>query len=242
MTRSAGGSHENRVAIVAGATRGIGQAVAGRLADAGWFVVVNYAHDQRLAESTVEEILARGGVAEAVRADVTDELDVERLFSEAIDSCGGIDAVVQAVIGGLSSSRTLSEVGLEEFTTLTRGGARASFLVNREAARHVREGGAIVNLTSVAVSRPRAYAAAEAASRAAVDALTRTAALELAECDVTVNAIALDLAGPCEPDHIADAVLYLLSKAGRSISGQVLRTDRPTLELGARCNGDGPRP
>jgi 3-oxoacyl-[acyl-carrier protein] reductase len=92
-------------------------------------------------------------VAEAVRADVTDELDVERLFSEAVDSCGGIDAVVQAVIGGLSSSRTLSEVGLEEFTTLTRGGARASFLVNREAARHVREGGAIVNLTSVAVSR-----------------------------------------------------------------------------------------
>jgi NAD(P)-dependent dehydrogenase (short-subunit alcohol dehydrogenase family) len=75
-------------------------------------------------------------VAEAVRADVTDELDVERLFSEAVDSCGGIDAVVQAVIGGLSSSRTLSEVGLEEFTTLTRGGARASFLVNREAARH----------------------------------------------------------------------------------------------------------
>lgn len=73
-------------------------------------------------------------------------------------------------------------------------------------------------------------------------ALTRTAALELAECDITVNAIALDLAGPCEPDHIADAVVYLLSDAARGINGQVVRTDRPTVELRARCNGDEPRP
>jgi 3-oxoacyl-[acyl-carrier protein] reductase len=230
------------VAIVAGATRGIGRATAARLAGDGWSVVVNYAHDQQRAESTVETILTGGGVAEAVRADVSDELDVARLFSETIESCGGVDAVVQAVIGGHFSSRALGGVELEAFEASTRSGARAAFLVNREAARHLRRGGAIVNFTSVTVTRPRANTAAEAAGRAAVDALTRAAALELAERDITVNAIALDLAGPCEPDHVADAVAYLLSDAARRISGQVVRTDRPTWELGARRNGDGPPP
>jgi 3-oxoacyl-[acyl-carrier protein] reductase len=240
MTEFPGATATPRVVIVAGATRGIGLAAAVRLASGGWSVVVNYAHDQRQAESTVEEILAAGGVAEAVRADVTDELDVERLFAETVETCGGVDAVVQAVIGGRSSSFTLAEIGLDEFEAVIKNGARAAFLVNREAARHLRSRGAIVNLTSVAVARPHANTPAEAAGRAAVDALTRAAALELAERDITVNAVALDLTGPCEPDQVADAVLYLLSDAARGITGQVVRTDGTTSDLIARRNGDGP--
>jgi 3-oxoacyl-[acyl-carrier protein] reductase len=240
MTSSVGGSPASRVAIVAGATRGIGRATARRLAREGWWVVVTYAHDQRQAESTVETILASGGVAEAVRADVTDELDVERLFCEALAACGGVDAVVQAVIGTLAPSRALANVQLEEFEALNKNGARAAFLVNREAARHLRAGGAIVNITSVAVTRPRARTAADAAGRAAIDALTRVAALELAERDITVNAVALDVAGRCRPDHVADAVAYLLSEGARGITGQVVRIDDPTWELGTRRNGAVP--
>ena len=76
-------------------------------------MIVNYAHDQRQAESTVETILAGGGAAEAVRADVTDELDVERLFFETIETCGSVDAVVQAVIGSRPPACALAEVELE---------------------------------------------------------------------------------------------------------------------------------
>jgi 3-oxoacyl-[acyl-carrier protein] reductase len=240
MTCAANGSGEGRVAIVAGATRGIGRATAGLLAGSGWSVVVNYAHDQRQAESTVEAILASGGVAEAVRADVTDELDVERLFCVTTETCGGVDVVVQAVIGRPSYSRALADVELEEFDALVRSNARAALLVNREASRQLRDGGAIVNITSVAVTRPRTYTAADSASRAAVDALTRVAALELARRDITVNAVALDLNGPCEPDQVADAVAYLLSDAARGITGQVVRVDRSTWELGTVRNGVRP--
>jgi 3-oxoacyl-[acyl-carrier protein] reductase len=239
MSTSADGTPANRVAIVAGATRGIGRAAASRLAGTGWSVVVSYAHDQRRAEETVEAILASGGVAELVRADVSDELDVERLFAETIASCGGVDAVVQAVMGRPVASRALAEAPLEEFDALSQVGNRAGFLVTREAARHLRVGGAVVNFTSLAVTRPRQHTAAEAAGRAAVDTLTRTAALELAGRDITVNAIALDCAGPCEPERVVDAVVYLLSDAARGVSGEIVRTDRPTWELGARCNGDG---
>jgi 3-oxoacyl-[acyl-carrier protein] reductase len=240
MTNLAEGSPASRVAIVAGATRGIGRATAERLARAGWSVVVNYAHDQRRAESTVEAILASGGVAEAVRADVTDELDVERLFCETMETCGSVDAVVQAVIGRPPPSRALAEIELEGFDALCRSHARAAFLVNREAARHLRDDGAIVNITSVAVTRPHAHTAADSAGRAAVDALTRVAALELAARDITVNAVALDLDGPCQPDHVAGAVAYLLSDGARGISGQVVRIDRGSWELGPGRNGDGP--
>ncbi len=240
MTNLAEGSPASRVAIVAGATRGIGRATAGRLAREGWSVIVNYAHNQRQAESTVETILAGGGAAEAVRADVTDELDVERLFFETIETCGSVDAVVQAVIGSHLPSRALAEVELEGFDALCRSHVRAAFLVNREAARHLRNDGAIVNITSVAVTRPRAHTAADSAGRAAVDALTRVAALELAERGITVNAVAVDLEGHCEPDHVADAVVYLLSDGARGTSGQVFRINRRTWDLGSRRDGDAP--
>ena len=227
------------MAIVAGGTRGIGRATALRLASRGWSVVVDYAHDQRRAESTVEAILAAGGVAEAVRADVIDELDVERLFAETVETCGGVDAVIQAVVGRPAQARALTDIDLEEFEALCRNSAKASFLVNREAARRLRDDGAIVNITSVAASRTLVHTAAEAAGRAAVDALTRVAALELAGRGITVNGVALDLHAPCQPDRVADAIAYLLSNRARGVTGQVVRIDRPTWEFGAGRNGDG---
>ena len=95
----------------------------------------------------------------AVRADVTDDLDVERLFAETIAAFGGIDVVVHAVGSPVTTAR-VAEVDLDVFDALVRISTRATFIVNREAARHLRNGGAIVNLTSsatMATASPATY-------------------------------------------------------------------------------------
>jgi 3-oxoacyl-[acyl-carrier protein] reductase len=147
------GSRVDHAAIVTGGSRGVGQATVRRLAGHGWAVAVNYLHDQRAAESTVEMVLAEQGAAVAVRADVADDLDVERLFAETTAAFGGIDAVVHTVGSGFAAG-PVAEVDLDEFDALCRLNTRAAFIVNREAARHLRVGGAIVNLTSAAASSP----------------------------------------------------------------------------------------
>jgi 3-oxoacyl-[acyl-carrier protein] reductase len=109
------------VAIVTGGSRGTGREVARELADRGYAVVVVYLRDQGQAEATVEDILAADGAALAVRADVTDELDVARLFEETQAAFGDVDVVIHAA-------------------------TRSAAVVNREAARRLRRGGAIVNV------------------------------------------------------------------------------------------------
>jgi 3-oxoacyl-[acyl-carrier protein] reductase len=105
------GPSAGRVAIVTGGSRGVGRATVRRLAASGYAVVVNYLHDQRAAESTVEAILAGNTDAVAVRADVADDLDVERLFAETIAAFGGIDVVVHAV-GNRITATPLAEADL----------------------------------------------------------------------------------------------------------------------------------
>ena len=137
------------MAIVTGGSRGVGRATVRHLAARGYAVVVNYLHDQRAAELTVEAILADNSDAMAVRADVADDLDVQRLFAETIAAFGGIDVVVHAA-GSRITASPVTGAGLDEFDALVRINARATFVVNREAARHLRDGGAIVNLSSSA--------------------------------------------------------------------------------------------
>jgi 3-oxoacyl-[acyl-carrier protein] reductase len=116
-----GVSRNDPVAIVTGGSRGAGREIARELASRGYAVVVVYLRDQREAEAAVDEILAADGAALAVRADVTDELDVERLFDETKAAFGSVDAVVHAAMRGDS-------------------------VVDREAARQLRHGGAIVHV------------------------------------------------------------------------------------------------
>src|SRR5689334_23445337 len=149
MTTALNGSPASRVAIVTGGSRGIGQATARRLAAGGYAVAVNYLHDQRAAELTVEAILAGHGDAMAVRADAADDLDVQRLFAETMTAFGGVDVVVHTA-GRLLAATPVTEVSLGEFDALVRLNVRTAFLVNREAARHLRNGGAIVNLSGSA--------------------------------------------------------------------------------------------
>ena len=150
MTTPLDGPSGGRVAIVTGGSRCIGRATIHRLATRGYAVVVNYLHDQRAAESTVETVLADNGAAVAVRGDVADDLDVERLFAETIAAFGGVDVVVHTV-GCRSAPTPVANVDLDELDPLSRINTRATLIVNREAARQLRNGGAIVNLSSSVV-------------------------------------------------------------------------------------------
>jgi 3-oxoacyl-[acyl-carrier protein] reductase len=226
MSSARNGSPAGRVAIVTGGSRGVGRATIRRLAACGCAVVVNYLHDQRAAESTVRAILARNGNAVAVRADIADDMDVHRLFAETIAAFGGIDVVIHAA-GSRITASPLAEADLIEFDALVRINTRATFVVNREAARHLRDGGAIVNLSgSAGDSSLRTYGL-QAASKAATDVLTRALAIELRDRDITVNAVSLEIGGPCVPNCVADVIAYLLSDHGHRITGRVLRVGGP---------------
>jgi NAD(P)-dependent dehydrogenase (short-subunit alcohol dehydrogenase family) len=117
------------VAIVTGASAGTGLAVARELANWGWAIVVVYLEDQRMAEAAVEEILAADGRTVAVRADLVDDLDVQRLFAESIAAFGGVDAVVHTT-------------------------ADSASLLYQHAARQVREGGTIVSAVAAEYMTP----------------------------------------------------------------------------------------
>jgi len=229
MNVALGGPSAGRVAIVTGGSRGVGRATIRRLAARGYAVVVNYLHDQRAAESAVEAILADKNDAVAVRADVADDLDVQRLFAETIAAFGGIDVVVHAV-GSRTAETPLAEADLPEFDALVRINTRSTFIVNREAARCLRGGGAIVNLCSSAEGSSLTAHGLYVATRAATNVLTRALALELRERDITVNAVALEAHRPCTPDRVAEVIAYLLSDHGRRLTGQVLGIGYPKVK------------
>ena len=228
MTTALDGSPAGRVAIVTGGSRGVGGATVRRLAACGYAVVVNYLHDQRAAELTVEAILAGNSDALAVRADVADDLDVQRLFAETIAAFDGVDVVVHAA-GRRITAAPVTEVDLDEFDALMRINTRATFVVNREAARLLRNGGAIVNLSSSAEDSSLRTHGLYAATKAITDALTRAFALELRERNITVNAVSLAADKPCAPNRVADVIAYLLSDQGQRLTGQVLRVGDPGL-------------
>jgi 3-oxoacyl-[acyl-carrier protein] reductase len=215
------GSPAGRVAIVTGGSRGLGRATIRQLAARGYAVVVNYLHDQRAAESAVEAILTDKGAAVTVRADVADDLDVQRLFAETIAAFGGIDVVVHFV-GSQVTTAPVAEVDLDVFDALVRISTRATFIVNREAARHLRNGGAIVNLTSSADTLSLRTYGLYTATKAATDMLTRALAVELRERDITVNAVCIEVDMPCAPNRVADVVAHLLSDHGHRLTGHVL--------------------
>ena len=181
-------SPSQRVAIVTGGSRGIGQAVAERLAADGHAVVIAYASNSDEADATVQRIASGGGRAIAVQADVADEHAVDALFQRAEQEFGGVDVVVNAA--GLMSLAPLADFDLAVLDRMHRTNIRGTFVVDQQAARRVRSGGAIINFSTSVKKLALPTYSAYAASKGAVDAITLLLAKELQGRDITVNAVA----------------------------------------------------
>jgi 3-oxoacyl-[acyl-carrier protein] reductase len=238
---------DRRVAIVTGASRGIGAAIAERLALDGFAVVINYAGSADDANEVVDSILAKGGKAAAVRADVRDATAVTRLFEEARRIFGGVNVLVNNA--GIMKMALVANSDDALFDSHVAINLKGAFNTLREAARTLPDGSRIVNLSSCVVGLYQPTYAVYAATKAGVEALTHILMKELRGRNITVNAIApgptaTDLffngksqdivnqfarQAPLErlgtPHDIAAAVSFLVGPDGAWINGQVLRAN-----------------
>lgn len=237
----------NKVAVVTGASRGIGAAVAERLARDGFTVVVNYAGSQAPAEALVRKIEAAGGRALAAQGDVANPEAVKRIFDAAEAAFGGVDVLVNNA--GIMSLAPLAQSDDALFDRHVAVNLKGSFNTMREAARRLRDGGRIVNFSSSVVGLLQPTYGVYAATKAAIEAMTSVLAKEMRGRGITVNAIApgptatnllLDGKSPelverlaklaplerlGQPEDIAAAVAFLAGPDGAWINGQTLRAN-----------------
>ncbi len=240
-------SPESKVAIVTGASRGIGAAIARRLARDGMRVLINFAGQARDAEALVREIEKAGGLAITAQADVSDPAAVVRMFDAADAAYGGVDVLVNNA--GVMKLATLAETDDQLFDSQIAINLKGTFNTLREAARRLRDGGRIINLSSSVVGLYQPTYAAYAATKAGVEAMTHVLAKELRGRSITVNAVApgptatrlfldgkpqelidrLAKLAPLErlgePEDIAAAVSFLAGPDGAWINGQTLRAN-----------------
>jgi 3-oxoacyl-[acyl-carrier protein] reductase len=236
-----------KVAIITGSSRGIGRAIAVRLAHHGFAVVVNFVSDAGEAKKAVDEIRGAGNQAIAVQADVSKTMDVVRLFDEAEHAFGGIDVLVNNA--GVMPLKPIVEMETELFERTFAINVRGTFNTLKQAAGRLRWGGRIVNLSSASVALGMPMHAVYNASKAAVDALTKTVSNELRWKNITVNAVApgptetkmnsdrkyadrieqLDGMTPLEgmgtPEDVANVVAFLAGPDGGWINGQTIRSN-----------------
>lgn len=177
-----------RVAVVTGASKGIGAAIAKQLADEGAAVVVNYASSKEGADRVVAEIVGNGGRAIAVQANIAKQADIQRLFSEAKTAFAALDILVNNA--GVYHFAPLEDVTPEHFHTMFDLNVLGLILASQEAVKHFGpSGGSIVNVSSVAATSAPPTASVYSATKAAVDAVTKSLAKELAPRKIRVNSI-----------------------------------------------------
>lgn len=231
-----------KVAIVTGALRGIGRAIAERLAQDGAMVVVDYSHSEAKANEVVEAIKSKGGKAVAMQADISQVADIHRLFQSAVDKFGKLDILVNNA--GTSLFKSLTETSEEEFDHQFALNAKGTFFTLQEAAKRMTDGGRIVNISTAGTISGDAKAPAYIGSKAAVQGFTMCLAKELGGRGITVNAVLpgltetdmsdamlpesdfqamvaqTALGRPGQPEDIADVVAFLVSDQARWITGQ----------------------
>ena len=179
---------DGKLAIVTGASKGIGAAIAKHLAAEGAAVVVNYASSKEGADQVVDEITKRGGKAIAVQADVAKKKDIERLFAETKKALGQLDILVNNA--GVYRFEPLEAVTEKEFNRQFNTNVLGLILTTQEALKHFGpEGGSIINIGSLASSLTPPTAVIYNATKGAVDAITRTLAKELGPRKIRVNSI-----------------------------------------------------
>lgn len=238
---------KKKIAIVTGASRGIGAAIARRLASDDFIVVINYSGDAAPAEELARRIEASGGRALTAKADVSDAQAVARMFDAAEAAFGGVDVLVNNA--GILKTLPLAETSDAEFDRHFAINVKGTFNTLREAARRLNDGGRIVNFSSTTLALNMPGYAVYNGTKAAVEAFTRVFAKELRGRSITVNAVApgpvatdLFLNGkgdelvaqfakmpPLErlgqPDDIASIVAFLAGPDAGWINGQILRAN-----------------
>jgi 3-oxoacyl-[acyl-carrier protein] reductase len=236
-----------KVAIVTGASRGIGREIAKRLATDGFAVVVNYAGSAAHAEEAASEIRSAGGEAITIKANVNDESEVAHLFEHTRATFGQIDVVVHNA--GIMLLSPMIKNDIEQFDKVISTNLRGTFLVFAKAAQHVEDGGRIIALSSSVLAKSFPGYGAYIASKAGVEGLVRVLANELRGRSITVNAVApgpvgtelfladktpeqiaqLSKVAPLErlgePIDIAHVVSFLAGPDGGWVNAQVLRAN-----------------
>jgi 3-oxoacyl-[acyl-carrier protein] reductase len=234
-----------KVALITGASRGIGAVIAQQLAKEGFAVVINYAHSTSEATALVAELREAGHQAISVQANVANACDVARLFDETEQQLGKVDVLINNA--GVLKVLPLAHYSDEEFEQTFNTNTRGTFNTLREAATRLNSGGRIVNFSSSTVGMNLPGYAVYIASKAAVESLSHVFSKELRGRQITVNAVApgpvateLFLHGKTEeqieafskmpplerlgqPQDIANIVSFLVSPAGAWVNGQVLR-------------------
>jgi 3-oxoacyl-[acyl-carrier protein] reductase len=240
---------EGQVAVVTGASKGIGAAIAERLAAAGAAVVVNYAKSSAGAEAVIQRIAKAGGKAVAVQADVSKVEDIRRLFAETKEAFGKLNILVNNA--GIYEFAPLEEISAEHFHKQHDLNVFGLLLTTQEAVKHFGpSGGSITNLSSVVATSAPPNTAVYSASKAAVNAITRSLAQELGPRKIRINAVApgvteteglhatglsastvqrrqefeaqTPLGRIGQPNDIAPAVVFLASAESAWITGEVL--------------------
>lgn len=245
---------KGKVAVVTGASKGIGAEIARSLAAAGASVVVNYASSKEGADRVVADIKGKGGKALAVKGDVAKSADVKHIFDEAKKAYGRIDVLVNNA--GVYKFAPLDENTEEEFHRQFNINVLGTLLATREAAKHFgADGGSVINLSSVASDKGLPGSSIYAATKGAVDSVTRVLATELGPRKIRVNAIrpggvetegvhAIGIIGSDfekqmvaetplgrlgQPDDIASVAVFLASDQSKWMTGE-----RLTASGGAR--------
>jgi 3-oxoacyl-[acyl-carrier protein] reductase len=236
-----------KVALVTGAARGIGAAVAARLANDGFAVAINYASSATEAQRLVAELRNEGAHAIAVQADVSKPAEVSQMFDAIEKELGKVDVLVNNA--GVMKVQPLNQTSDEVFDQMMTTNLRGTFNTMREASSRLTDGGRIVNFSSTSIALNRPGYAVYNASKSAVEALTRVFSQELRGRNITVNAVApgpvgteLFLKGKTDeqieafaqipplqrlgqPDEIAAVVSFLAGPDGAWVNGQVLRAN-----------------
>jgi 3-oxoacyl-[acyl-carrier protein] reductase len=242
-------SLSGKIAIVTGGSRGIGAAIATRLAADGAAVAVNYATHEAEANHVVQKIVQVGGKAIAIRADVSKTEDVRRLFSEVTERFEGLDLLINNAGATHNRPVPIADATDEIYDWTFAVNAKGTFLCLREAANRMRSGGRIVNLSSTGVFDAHPGYAIYSAAKSAVEVFTRALCKELKGRDISVNCVAPGatateqwLKGKADdllqtiaklsplnrlgtPEDIAGLVAFLVSPQAEWANGQVIRVN-----------------
>jgi 3-oxoacyl-[acyl-carrier protein] reductase len=234
-----------KVAIITGSSRGIGRAIAERLAKDGASVVVNYVSRADKAQEIISAIEAKGGKAIAIRADMSKVADLRQLFQKTVDLYGQLDILVNNV--AVTIFKQIATMTEEEFDALFALNAKGTFFALQEAARRMKDGGRIINISSGATLQSGPGSGAYTGSKAAVEQFTLALAKELGGRGITVNTISpgatetdnfnqvvppqmrpymaqlSPLGRIGKPSDIADVVAFVVSDGARWLTGQNIR-------------------